>query len=374
MILRLLILIGLLATLPDPRAAAQVSPDDARRALEVLQDPQKREQLVTTLQTIAKAGPPTATAATAPAPAGATAPEPAAPPPAPASDGPIAPDSLGAEVLTSASAFLSRMSNEVASAIGTVRSAPQLLVWLEIMATDPGPRSVLLDAAWRLVLVMLLGLAAEWAVRRAIQRPIRALVHQAPNGHAPEENAEARAESGETEPPHRRRIAALILLRRVPLVLGRFVLELLPVLTLLVVAHLATAAGLGGDDPARLVILAAVDAYALCVAILSVARVMFSPRQPRLRLLTLPDRTAAYAMRWTRRIVVIAVFGYALAEVGRLLGLSRLAHDEFLKAVSSWSMSASASSSCRSAVRSAGCCALPRVRPARSPPRATGWR
>src|SRR4029077_2037727 len=108
----------------------------------------------------------------------------------------------------------------------------------------------------------------------------------------------------------------------------------LPVLTLLVVAHLATAAGLGGDDPARLVILAAVDAYALCVAILSVARVMFSPRQPRLRLLTLPDRTAAYAMRWTRRIVVIAVFGYALAEVGRLLGLSRLAHDEFLKAVS----------------------------------------
>ncbi len=334
MILRLLILVGLLATLPDPRAAAQVSPDDARRALEVLQDPQKREQLVTTLQTIAKAGPPTATAATAPAPTGATAPEPAAPPPAPASDGPIAPDSLGAEVLTSASAFLSRMSNEVAGAIGTVRSAPQLLVWLEIMATDPGPRSVLLDAAWRLVLVMLLGLAAEWAVRRAIQRPIRALVHQAPNGHAPEENAEARAESGETEPPHRRRIAALILLRRVPLVLGRFVLELLPVLTLLVVAHLATAAGLGGDDPARLVILAAVDAYALCVAILSVARVMFSPRQPRLRLLTLPDRTAAYAMRWTRRIVVIAVFGYALAEVGRLLGLSRLAHDEFLKAVS----------------------------------------
>src|SRR4029078_5132945 len=72
MILRLLILIGLFATLPDPRAAAQVSPDDARRALEVLQDPQKREQLVTTLQTIAKAGPPTATAATAPAPAGAT--------------------------------------------------------------------------------------------------------------------------------------------------------------------------------------------------------------------------------------------------------------------------------------------------------------
>ena len=69
-----------------------------------------------------------------------------------------------------------------------------------------------------------------------MQRPIRALVHQAPNGGPPpEEDAEARAESGEIEPPHRRRIAALILLRRVPLVLGRFVLELLPVLGFLAV-------------------------------------------------------------------------------------------------------------------------------------------
>jgi small-conductance mechanosensitive channel len=335
MILRLLLLIDLLATLPGSPVAAQVSADDARRTLEVLQDPEKREQLITTLQTIAKARPPTAPASAAPAAApAAAAPEPAAPPAAPAGNGPIAPGSVGAQVLTSASAFLSRMSNEVASAIGTVRSAPQLLVWLEIMATDPGPRSVLLDAAWRLVLVMLLGLATEWAVRRAIQRPIRALVRQAPNGNAlPAEDAEERAERGETEPPHRRRIAALDLLCRVPLVLGRFVLELLPMLALLVVAHLATAAGLGGENPARLVILAVVDAYALCVAILSVARVMFSPRQPRLRLLTLRDQTAAYAMRWTQRIVVIAVFGYALAEVGLLLGLSLLAHDEFLKAV-----------------------------------------
>ena len=90
-----------------------------------------------------------------------------------------------------------------------------------------GPRS-----ARRIVLVMLLGLAARWAVR-AVQpsrwcRPGR-------KGHAPEENAEAHRESGETEPHHQ--IAALILLRHVPLVLGHFVLELLPVLTLLVVAH-----------------------------------------------------------------------------------------------------------------------------------------
>ena len=30
-------------------------------------------------------------------------------------------------------------------------------------------------------------------------------------------------------------------------------------------------------------------------------------------------------MRWTRRLVVIAVFGYAIGEVGLLLGLSDVA-------------------------------------------------
>ena len=39
---------------------------------------------------------------------------------------------------------------------------------------------------------------------------------------------------------------------------------------------------------------------------------MFSPDQPRLRLLhTCPTMAAAYAMRWTRRIVIVSVFGYA---------------------------------------------------------------
>ena len=60
MLLRLLILTGLLALVPAIRAGAQVSPspDDARRTLEVLQDPQKRDQLLTTLRTIAQAPPP----------------------------------------------------------------------------------------------------------------------------------------------------------------------------------------------------------------------------------------------------------------------------------------------------------------------------
>jgi small-conductance mechanosensitive channel len=126
---------------------------------------------------------------------------------------------------------------------------------------------------------------------------------------------------------------ALTLLRRVPLVLGRCVLELLPALAFLVVGHLIAATALGGEDPPRLVLLAVIDATAFCAAILSVARALFSPSQPRLRLLTIPDHMAAYAMRWTWRIVVVSVFGYAIAEAGLLLGLSDAAHDALLKTV-----------------------------------------
>ena len=60
--------------------------------------------------------------------------------------------------------------------------------------------------------------------------------------------------------------------------------------------------------------LAVVDAYAVCAALLSVARMLLSPRASRLRLFHLPDTLAAYLMRWTRRLVVIAVFGYAIAR------------------------------------------------------------
>jgi small-conductance mechanosensitive channel len=125
----------------------------------------------------------------------------------------------------------------------------------------------------------------------------------------------------------------LTLLRRLPLVFGRLILELLPVLGFLLIGHLIAATPLGGDNLPRLVLLAVIDAYALCAAILCVARMMFSPSEPRLRLLPVSDALAAYATRWTRRIAVVSVFGYAIAEVGLLLGLSDAAHDALLKAV-----------------------------------------
>ena len=314
------------AKAPPETSAPQISPDDARRALEVLKDPQKRAQITSTLETIARTLP-QAPAEAAPAPAPAPAPEPASQP-----SGPLVPNSLGAEVLVGASGFLTHVSRRVVDTLGAVSSVPMLWNWLKITSTDPWARGVLLDAAWRLALVLVAGLAIEWAIRAAVRRPILALIRQAPNGGPPlDESGEARAEQGDVEPPHHRRIAALVLLRRVPLVLGRLVLEVLPVLGFAIVGHLIAASTLGGDTLTRLVLLAVIDAYALCAAILCIARMMFSPGEARLRLLHISDDSAAYATRWTRLLVVVTVFGYAIAEVGLLLGLSDAAHDALLK-------------------------------------------
>jgi moderate conductance mechanosensitive channel len=316
------------APVPADGGSPQISPDQARRALEVLKDPQKRAQMTSTLETIAKTLPQD-TPEPAPAPTAAASPEPVSEP-----SGPLVPNSLGAAVLVGASTFLSHVSGRVVGTLGAVSSVPLLWSWVKVTATGPWARGVLLDAAWRLALVLLAGLAIEWAIRFAVRRPILALIRQAPNGGPPpEEDGEARAEHGEMEPPHHRRIAALVLLRRVPLVLGRLVLEVLPVLGFLLVGHLVAGSALGGDILTRLVLLAVIDAYALCAAILCIARMMFSPGEPRMRLLHISDATAAYAMRWTRRIAVVSVFGYGMAEVGLLLGLSDAAHEALLKAV-----------------------------------------
>jgi small-conductance mechanosensitive channel len=152
---------------------------------------------------------------------------------------------------------------------------------------------------------------------------------------AAELDAVARAEAGEIEAPLPRRTkpSAWNLLRRVPLVLARLLLELVPVLGLALAGHLIAGSALGGQTVSRLIILAAVDAYAICAALLSVVRMLLSPGESRLRLFHLHDGAAAYMMCWSRRLILIAVFGYAIGEAGLLLGLSDIAHDAFEKAV-----------------------------------------
>jgi moderate conductance mechanosensitive channel len=325
-----------------------ISADQARAALDVLNDPGKRAAFAATLEALSKAQP------AAPAGAGAAAAPATAAPTHTTVEGlniPLAPDSLGAQVLLSASAFVSHLETQTKEALKTVQSLPLLYGWAVMVATNPMARNILVDVSWRVVLVLFIAAAVEFGVRRAMQRPIRGLESLAPvvrleDSHEPaanepvsmgetEEDVLARAEAGDIEAPvpRRPRPSAWTLLKRVPLVLARLVLELVPVLGIILAGHLFAGSGLGGQTVSRLIILAVVDCYAICVALLCLARMLLSPRASGLRLFHLRDATATYLMGWARGLILIAVLGYAVGEVGLLLGLSDIAHDAMEKGV-----------------------------------------
>jgi small-conductance mechanosensitive channel len=318
-------------------AAQTLSRTQAEAALAVLRDPARRAEMIAVLEAIARAGP-AAPAAATPAAATPTAATPtAATPAAPAHLAlPLTPDSLGAQVLTSAS---NRLSQLVADLVGNARAVadfPVLGHWLIGLATNPDQQQQLLDTFWRVLVLLAVGLGLEWGVRRALRRPANALSAAAPAGELegvpPGEEGLAEAEAGQSERLSRLR-SGLLILRRLPFAFGSFLLELLPVLTLLATGYVLAASTLADSYTTKLVMLGVLHAIVACRLAVALLRLVANPECVRLRLLPLSDDAAAYLLRWTRRLVVLTVVGYTGAEIGLLFGLYRVAYDAVLRIV-----------------------------------------
>lgn len=346
--------------------APQLGVAEARTALAVLRDPHRRAMVEQTLEAIIRAG-----AAPAAKPGQAATSPPAAAPPAaaPAASGAAAakapvqlnPNGLGAAVLVSVSRFLSRVSDQITSTLRAVQSLPLLWGWLVVMATNPLARNLLQEAAWRVLTVFLLALAAEAVARRLFQRAIAGLdrdaaaavaggkaervtepaeiagesgaiapAEPAPPVPAADVEPVAWAEEGQTEAPTVR-LRPRDRARRLGRAVARFLLDLLPVLAFALVGHIAAATPLGGADEPRLIVLALVDGYALWRAILCLGRLALAPGNAPLRLIRMADATSAWASRWVARIAAVAVFGYAIGQAGLLLGMSQPAYEGLLK-------------------------------------------
>ena len=78
---------------------------------------------------------------------------------------------------------------------------------------------------------------------------------------------------------------------RLPFVLGRLALELLPVLVFIGVATMLLGTGIGDLSTTRLVILAVVNAYALSRVLICVVRALFEPCMPAI-VLADPDHSS----------------------------------------------------------------------------------
>ncbi|HTR17895.1 MAG TPA: mechanosensitive ion channel domain-containing protein [Acetobacteraceae bacterium] len=295
-----------------------VSPAEAQLVLDVLNNPQKRTQFTTTLQAIVK-GLPAAGLATK-------------------SQVPLAPDSLGAELIVQSSGWFAGLSHQTTALGHALGSVMLIWRWLNDLAQDPDMRASVIATAWRAALVLACALATERAGQRLLRRPEQRITELA--GDLP-------AEGNEPEPPpglpdaseelverHRRLNRVLRQLRRLPFVLVRLLLHLLPVGAFALVGYVGTEISRSPDDDTpRLVLLALVNAYIAYRVATSLTRMLVAPRTPRLRLVHISDDDAAYALRWVRRLAAVAAFGYASSEIGVLFDIDTAAHDALLKLV-----------------------------------------
>jgi moderate conductance mechanosensitive channel len=301
-----------------------LTPDQAKRALDTLQDDKLRARMIETLRAIATASPQ--------APAA---------PPAPESQSaiPLTADSLGAQLLLTVSGQIGDISGQIADLARTLTHFTAFYYWIVQTANDPAAYDQLFDIAWKLALVFASAFAAESLTFRVVRWPLALLeARLAQTTRAP---AQTRAivdppsstvdVSGEPELQQRRLSLAHTWqsLVRLPFVVGRLALELLPVLVFAGVAVLLLGTGIGDVATTRLVILAIVNAYALSRGLICLVRALAGP----FGLFRVRAETAAYIEIWARRIVTVGVAGVAFANVALLLGLHRAGYKAVLHLV-----------------------------------------
>jgi small-conductance mechanosensitive channel len=307
---------------PAADKADVLSPEQAKRALETLSDDKKRAQVIETLRAIANASQP---------PQGAA--------PESKSAIPLTADSLGAQLLLTVSEQVGEISREVADIVRTLTHFRAFYYWFVRTANDPSAYHQLFDIAWKLALVFLCAFAAEWLVFRLVKRPVALLEARLPQtARAPVQtlavaDPPSSAADVVAEPKLQQRRLSLARtwqsLVRLPFVLGRLALELLPVLVFIGIATMLLGTGIGDLSTTRLVILAVVNAYALSRVLICVVRALAGP----FGLFRVRAETAAYIEIWARRIVTVAVAGIAFANVALLLGLHRAGYATVLRLV-----------------------------------------
>src|SRR5271165_3538378 len=200
----LLIALSVLAAVPSASAqevkpaaqdaASTLTPVEAQHALEVLQDPAKRDAAIETLQTIAKVAAPAAAESTSPA---AESTSPAAQPAAPAAPLVIA-DGFGAELLLEVSTEMGDLSAQFEHSVRAVTKFPVFWRWLTETATDPDAQALLLGFLWRGLTVAVLALLAERLVGFGLRRPLAALEARAAHDKRGEAGAIFDADRAET--------------------------------------------------------------------------------------------------------------------------------------------------------------------------------
>jgi small-conductance mechanosensitive channel len=311
---------------PQGAPASGLSAAEADRLGALLRDDGRRAELLRTLDALSAASRAPAAARPAAAPTQGAAPQasdaaphpgaegaaaPAAgqggeaPAAAPAEPPLLAPNTVGAQLLLGLSGRIDAATETMLGVARTAADLPSLWAGVANIGSDPVSRARLFDASWKLALLLGAGFVVEAAAVRVLGPSRRRL------------DAAAAGEGRWTW------------LRRAPLLVGRLLLDLVPVAGFALVAL-----GLFGVvrplPTTQLVGLTIGQTYIAARVAFVLARTLFSPRSQRLRLIPCSDEAAAAWLSWLQVVLSVGVGGYALAEAGLLFGLPWSAYDAII--------------------------------------------
>ncbi|KWF22089.1 mechanosensitive ion channel domain-containing protein [Burkholderia pseudomultivorans] len=339
------------AAAPAPAAASAASgaepaltPQQARQALSVLENPRQREQVATTLRAIAAVGalstPAVAASEAAPASA-ASAAEPAA----------LTSNGLASMLVRQGSHWAVSIGNALRESLHSLLDVGSVGNWWRDKLVRADARADLAHALWTIVAVLLPAFVGEWLAIRLLRRAQAALAARragtpranASDPHAPDDDD---APHPDDAPPagspdatpsssqgrgHARRHSTL--LHRMPRAIVSLVLRAVPLLVFVGVAGLAMSVIADAGTPAEAALEALIDIYVICRLITIVSRLFFQPDARQLRLLHISDAWAGFAQRSIARIVIVVGVCTAATEIAANFGLSEAGHVALLKAV-----------------------------------------
>lgn len=255
--------------LPGQAGPPAAAPADVQRLISTLEDPAARERLVADLKTLLAAEQKQQQAVS-----------------------PV--DAVGAQLLQVLSEGLGTFS-EFLLAVGRGIGDPRrLLNWTRQQFEDPLHRAVWADVLLKLALVLGAGGLAGWLIGRGIQ-PIARRTEQR---NAP------------------------TIWHKIPLALARLILDLVPIGAFAIATYVVLLFA-APSLLERLVLLAAINAGVIAGVGTALARTVFCPFAPNLRLFHMDDESAAYAYVWTRRLIQLVLYGYFILQAAVLLGLPR---------------------------------------------------
>ncbi len=262
---------------PDPaddEGAPAASAAQIESLVETLRDDAEREKLITQLEALLEAQ----SAGSPDAPAAVT-------------------DSVGVTALAFLSRKVEALNDLAGEAAHGFANLPAFAGELATQASDPEVRERWIEIVFKLIVVVGIGFVAEWIVMRLLSRP---------RFHFRDGDADADADG-----PSRRAVRLI----------ERTLMDLAPVVAFAVAGYTALAAA-APPASARVIALVIINANVIVRAVTVLARLILRPRFATFRFFELSDENANYLFFWARRLTVVSVYGFFIAEALPLLGVA----------------------------------------------------